>query len=80
MPVMCSGFKGFYCKSYKIRHQLICPAAGTNLMIAVVSIAAPMPDVLPDDFKELLNSMHVDQARSYVTTDGIILLPLVLLE
>ena len=73
-PVMCSECKGFYCKSYKSRHQLICPAAGTNLMIPVVSIAAPLPDVLPDDFKQLLNSMHMDEAGSYVKTDCIILL------
>ena len=69
MPVMYSGCKGFYCKSYKSRHQLICPASGTNLMIPVVSLAAPLPEVLPDDFKEILNSMHKDEARSYVKTD-----------
>ena len=74
MAVMCSGCKGFYCKSYKSRHQLICPAAGTNLMIPVLSITAPVPDVLPNDLKELLNSLHIDEAGSYVMTDRIILL------
>ena len=80
MPVMCSGCKGFCCKSYKSRHQLIFPAAETNLMIPVVSIAALLPDVLPNDFKEHLNSMHMDEGRSYVKTDRIIEVLLMLLE
>lgn len=41
-------------------------------MIPVVSVAAPLPDVFPDDFKELLNSMHMDEPGSYVKTDHII--------
>ena len=28
MPVMCSMFKGFYFKSYKSRHQLVCQLLG----------------------------------------------------
>ena len=43
-------------------------------MIPVVSVAAPVPDVLPDHFKGLLNYLHLDEAGSYLTTDGIILL------
>ena len=33
MPVICFGSKGLYYKSYKSRHQIICPAADTNLKV-----------------------------------------------
>ena len=35
-PVMCSGCFGFFAKSYKARHQLICTSSGTNVMLPVV--------------------------------------------
>ena len=58
LPVMCSGCKGFYAKSFKARHQLNCPASGTNLMVPVVSVKLQFHfGNCSSDFKELLNTL-----------------------
>ena len=38
LPVMGSGCKGFFSKSYKARQQLVCSAASVGVMFAMVSI------------------------------------------
>ena len=63
LPVMCSGCKGFFAKSYKARHQLICPAKGTNFMIPVISIDSSVAaQVHSDDFKSILNTLRLDES------------------
>ena len=61
-PVMCSGCFGFFAKSYKVRHQLICPSSGTNVMLLVVSIEkCTAIDKYCDEFKELLSKLLLDE-------------------
>ena len=75
LPVMCSGCKGFYAKSFKARHQLNCPASGTNLMVPVVSVKQQFHfDNCSSDFKELLNTIQLDEVENYVKSDKIILM------
>ena len=75
LPVMCSGCKGFYAKSFKARHQLNCPASGTNLMVPVVSVKQQFHfDNCSSDFKELLNTIQLDEVGNYVKSDRIILM------
>jgi len=74
-PVMCSGCKGFFSKTYKARHQLICTAAGTNLMMPVVTIArAPELQDYSDDFKSLLNTIRLDKFGDHIKSDQVILM------
>ena len=74
-PVMCSGCFVFFAKSYKARHQLICPSSGTNVMLPVVSIEkCTAIDKYCDEFKELLSKLLLDEIGDYVKTDEIILM------
>ena len=58
VPIMCVGCKGFFAKKYKARHQLICPASGSNLMLPMISISSHQHlDSLNNDFKVLLNTL-----------------------
>ena len=75
IPVMCSGCKGFFSKVFKARHQVNCPASGINVMVPVVSInSVPIIQQYPDDFKELLTTLLLDEIGNYVKTDQIILM------
>ena len=73
--MMCSGCKGFFARSYKARHQLICPAAGCNLMLPMVNVA-PLDHLenISDGFKEVLNILLLDEVGNYINTDEIILM------
>ena len=74
-PVMCSGCFVFFAKSYKARHQLICPSSGTNVMLPVVSIEkCTAIDKYCNEFKELLSKLLLDEIGDYVKTDEIILM------
>ena len=74
-PVMCSGCKGFFSKTYKARHQLICTAAGTNLMMPIVTIAkTPELQDYSDDFKSLLNTIRLDKFGDHIKSDQVILM------
>ena len=75
LPVMCAGCKGFFAKSYKARHQLVCPSNGTNFMIPAISIdSSCILESYSDNFKALLNTLQLDDVGSYIQTDGIILM------
>ena len=72
---MCSGCKGFFSRSYKVRHQVICPAGGTNLMLPMVSFEQNQSlENYSHDFKLLLNSLQLDEIGNYIKTDPIILM------
>ena len=74
LPMMCSGCRGFFCKRYKSRHQLICPAAGTNMLVLMVSMTLQDSEKYPADFISLLNTLHLDDIGSRVKSDKIILM------
>ena len=75
LPVMCSGCKGFYAKSFKARYQLNAPASGTNLMVPVVSVKLQFHfEICSSYFKELLNTLQLDEVGNYVKSDRIILM------
>ena len=75
IPVMCSGCNGFFAKSYKARHQLVCTASGSNLMMPLVDIAKTQKlDDFSDEFKELLNTLHLDKVGNLIKTDQVILM------
>ena len=68
VPVMCTGCKGFFSKTYKARHQLICPAnEGINIMIYITE--SEVIDGYIDEFKELLNTLRLDDVGAYVKKD-----------
>ena len=74
-PIMCSGCKGFFAKGYKSRHPLICPAAGSNIMVPIVSLdETHFFETYPKEFIELLNSLQLDEVCNYVKQDEIILM------
>ena len=74
-PVMCSGCKGFFSKTYKARHQLICTASGTNLMMPIVTIArTPEVQDYSDDFKILLNTIRLDKFGDNIKSDQVIMM------
>ena len=60
---MCSGCKVFFSKTY----QLICTAAGTNLMMPIVTIArTPELQDYSEDFKSLLNTIRLDKYGDHI--------------
>lgn len=74
-PVMCSGCYGFFDRSYKARHQLICPANSVNMMLPMVSIdLVKGVETFSDDFKTLLNSLRLDEIGDCIKGDEIILM------
>ena len=74
-PIMCPGCKGFFAKGYKSRHQLICPTAGSNIMLPIVSLdETHFVETYPKEFIELLNSLQLDEVGNYVKQDEIILM------
>nr|XP_047142840.1 uncharacterized protein LOC124817088 [Hydra vulgaris] len=75
MPVMCSECKRFFSKKFKARHQLNCPATNINVMVPIVSLTSIIKvDEYPDDFKELLSTLILDEVGDCVKTDEIILM------
>ncbi|XP_065682697.1 uncharacterized protein LOC124816730 isoform X2 [Hydra vulgaris] len=75
MPVMCSECKGFFSKKFKARHQLSCPASNINVMVPIVSLTSIIKvDEYPDDFKELISTLILDEVGDCVKTDEIILM------
>jgi len=75
LPVMCTGCKGFFARSYKSRHQLVCTANSSNLMLPLVSIEdCTAIEKQSDDFKKLLGSLQMDEVSKYLITDEIILM------
>ena len=73
-PYMCSGCKGFFSKSYGLRHQKVCSAIGVKLVLPVVSILdGKYIEAFSDGFKVLLNTLRNDDIGSYIKTDSIIL-------
>ena len=73
-PVMCSGCYGFFAVKFKARPQLNCPAAGHNLMVPMVSIDDQLFEDYPEDFKDLLSSLHLGEVGNIVKKDKIILM------
>ena len=73
--IICSGCERFFAKKYKNRHQLVCPTAGSNIMLPMVS---PTSDISlensDDEFKDLLNILQLDTVGDYIKTDSIILI------
>ena len=75
LPVMCSGCKGFFSKSYRARHQLVCSPATVGVKFPMVSIEkAEYIEQHTPDFKGLLNTLHLDELGNYVKSDPIILM------
>ena len=74
-PIMCSGCKGFSSKGCKSRHQLICPTAGSNIMVPIVPLdEIHFVETYPKEFIELLNSLQLDEVGNNVKQDEIILI------
>ena len=75
VPVMCIGCNGFFARSYKARDQLICPSATSNIMVPMVNISeANHLTEYSKEFKELLNTLLLDEVGNYIKTDVIILM------
>ena len=75
LPVTCSGCHGFFTKKYKSRHQQICPANGSNLMLPMVSIeSAKHAEKFSNAFKSLLNTLRLDKVGDCIKSDEIILM------
>ena len=75
LPLICSGCNGFFSRTYKARHQLICSAAGSNLMMPLVSVSSSLSiDNYSDGFKSLLNTLRLDEVGDYIKTDKIVLM------
>ena len=75
IPMMCSRCKGFLARSSKARHQLICPAAGCNLMLPMVNVASlDHLENISDGFKEVLNTLLLVEVGNYNKIDEIILM------
>ena len=73
--IICSGCEGFFAKKYKNRHQLVCPASGSNIMLPMVSLTSSISiENSDDDFKNLLNSLQLDTVGDYIKTDPIVLM------
>ena len=73
--IICSGCEGFFAKTYKNRHQLLCPASGSNIILPMISLAYGISlENTDDDFKDLLNSLELDTVGDYIKTDPIILM------
>ena len=74
-PIMCSGCKGFSAKGCKSRRQLICPTAGSNIMVPIVPLdEIHFVETYPKEFIELLNSLQLDEVGNNVKQDEIILI------
>lgn len=75
LPVMCSGCFGFFSKTYKARHQRLCPANGKNMMMPLVDIQnSSKVERFSDDFKELLSTIRFDDVGNFLKKDDIILM------
>lgn len=77
LPVLCTGCKGFFSKSYKSKHQRVCPSTmATAMMMPIINL----PEVnsattdLPEGFKKLLNTLHLDIVSDKIKNDVIILM------
>ena len=75
IPIMDTGCTGSFPKPIKARHQLICSASeGINIMILMISITErEVIDGYNDEFKKLLNTIHLDNVGTYVKNDKIVL-------
>ena len=72
---ICSGCEWFFAKKYKNRHQLVCPASGSNIMLPIVSLTSGISlENANDDFKDLLNTLQLDTVGNYIKTGPIILM------
>ena len=75
LPVMYSGFKGFFSKSYKARHQLVFSATCVGVIFPMVSTEKiEYVEQHTSEFKELLNTLHLHEAGNYVKSGLIMLL------
>ena len=75
LPVMCGGCHGFFTKKYKSRHQQICLANGSNLMLPMVSVeSAKHVEKFSNAFKSLLNTLRLDEVGDCIKSDEIILM------
>ena len=73
VPVMCSGCKGFFSRTYKSRH--VCPIDEEIVMLPITSVTEmEVVDNLNLEFKGLLNTLHVDDVSNYIKQDEIILM------
>ena len=73
MPVVCTGYMGFYSKSFKTRHQMNCPGSGTSVMMLIIQINSPNLEKYHDNFKELLQTVQQDSIGDYIKEDPILL-------
>ena len=72
LPLVCSGCKGFFCKA---RHQPVCPAAGTNLIVPMISVGFEGHyENFSSGFKGLLNTLYSDKIGNYVKSDIILMI------
>ena len=75
IPVMCSGCKGFFSPTYKSRHFEKCTSKKSNLMLPMIaSESIETCENFSDEFKELLNTLLLDDVANYLKTDQIILM------
>ena len=75
IPVMCSGCKGFFSPTYKSRHFEKCTSKKSNLMLPMVAAESiETYENFSDEFKELLNTLLLDDVANYLKTDQKILM------
>ena len=73
--IICSDCEGFFAKKYKNRHQLVCPASGSKIMLPMVSLTSGLSlENTDDDFKNLRSTLQLDTVGDCVKTDPIILM------
>lgn len=77
LPVLCTGCKGFFSKSYKSKHQKVCPSTmATAMMMPIINLSEETSATtdLPEGFKKLLNTLHLDIVSDKIKNDVIILM------
>ena len=75
MPIKSSGCKRFFKKCYKATHQVVCPAAGTIIMVLVVSLTETVPfENYSDGFKQLLSDSEQNDTGNCVITNATFLM------
>ena len=73
--IVCSACEGFFAKKYKNRHQPVCPASGSNIMLPMVFLTSGISlENTDDDFKDQLNTLQLGTVGDYIKTDPIILM------
>lgn len=68
--VLCTKCKGCYSKKYRARHQLHCGSNSGQVMIPLLPVETVVISEMSNDFKQLLNSMIIDEIGKLLQKDG----------